>query len=83
MAIRDSTNEVTLPNWLSPDPHPDIPAEVQVILRKVAFGGEIEGIDRKVAMDYLGLSGKYQTKFVMHEDQMNNFDQAALTFEVE
>lgn len=75
-------DNVSMPRWLQPRPHPDIPKPVQEVLRKIAFGNPIEGTDRSIAFEYLGLSGEYQTKFVMHEDELNKFDQAAMTFEV-
>lgn len=68
-----------IPEWLNPQPHPGIPEPVVEILKKVLSNAALTGEDYCDIKDYLGLTGKHQTKMVLHNDEFNKFSQEDLT----
>lgn len=68
-----------LPQWLNPQPHPGIPEPIAAILKKVLNRIDLDGSEMCDIQDYLGLTGKHQTKMVLHHDEVNKFSQEDLT----
>ena len=61
---------IEFPPWCLPAPHKDIPEEIVSLLQRISEGHGVEPRHVELAKKYLGLTGRYQTKIVMHRDNV-------------